>query len=237
MALTNTAPASIPSMHRAISASSSAHTLEPSPKVVALAASMAASTSGTRITMATGPKISSWAIGMSVVIPERTVGANHQPSPSGSLAPAWTVAPWRRRLLHLAHQLVALRLADDRPDVGGGVEGVAHDQRVHRLDEAGLELVGHRVDDDEALGRDARLAVVLHAGGHGGAHGVVEVGRLASTMKGSEPPSSSTRLLQGVAGGRRHRHAGRLAAGQGHRGDARVVDQRGDVARRRRRGW
>ena len=33
---------------------------------------------------------------MSVVTPESTVGAKHQPSPSGTSAPAWTVAPWRR---------------------------------------------------------------------------------------------------------------------------------------------
>ena len=64
--------------------------------MVALAASMAASRSGTRSTMATGPKISSWATGMSMVTPVSTVGGNHQPSPSGTLAPACTVAPWRR---------------------------------------------------------------------------------------------------------------------------------------------
>ena len=93
------------------------------------------------------------------------------------------------------------------------------------------------VDDDEALGRDAGLAVVLHAGGHRGAHGVVEVGARPSTTKGSEPPSSSTRLLQGVAGRGGHRHAGRLAPRERHGGDARVVDERGDVLRRRRRGW
>ena len=110
--------------------------------MVALATSMAASRSGTRSTMATGPKISSWATGMSVVTPESTVGGNHQPSPSGTLAPACTAAPWRRASSTWPTSSSRWASVTIGPDVGGGVEGVADDERVHRLDEARLELVG-----------------------------------------------------------------------------------------------
>ena len=44
------------------------------------------------------------------------------------------------------------------------------------------------------------------------------------TMKGSLPPSSSTRLLDLPAGLRRHLRPGGLAAGQGDGLDARIVD-------------
>ena len=187
--------------------------------------------------MATGPKISSWATGMSVVMPESTVGANHQPSPSGNLAPVCTVAPWRQRLLDLADQLVALGLGHDGPDVGGRVEGIAHDQRVHGLDEAGLELVGHRVDHDEPLGRDARLAVVLHAGGDGGAHARHRGRpRRARRRDRSRPARARVFLTASPAAAATDMPAGSLPVRvtAAMRGSS---IERGDVAWTARRGW
>ena len=107
-----------------------------------MATAMAASRSGTRSTIATGPKISSCATGMSGGH-AREHGRREAPAVAvGTVAPACTVAPCAARLLHLADELVALRLGHDRPDVRARVERVADHQRVHRLDEPGQELVG-----------------------------------------------------------------------------------------------
>ena len=57
------------------------------------------------------------------------------------------------------------------------VHRVADAQRLHAGDEQLLELVGDVVVHDEALGRDAALPVVLHARGHRGLRGLLEVGR------------------------------------------------------------
>jgi signal transduction histidine kinase len=75
MAFTNTRPLSISSAKRSRSAASFVHTLAPRPKRVSLASRMAASGSGARNSMATGPKSSSRYAGLSPGTSVRTVGA------------------------------------------------------------------------------------------------------------------------------------------------------------------
>ena len=202
MALTNTAPASISSMQRRCSSSSFVHTLEPSPKVVELATSMAASRSGTRSTMATGPKSSSWATGMSGVTPESTVGlevparALHRPRPRAPPRPGsrassiWPSSSARCASVTMGPTWVAG--SKGSPTTSASMAAVNRRQ----------ELVGHRLDHDEALGGDAGLAVVLHAGGHRRPHGVVEVGR-GQHDEGVRAAELEHALLQGVPGRRR----------------------------------
>ena len=67
-----------------------------------------------------------------------------------------------------------------------------------RLDEAALELVGDGVVDDEALGRDAALAAVDEARPCTATARRASRSASASTMNGSEPPSSSTLFLSAV---------------------------------------
>ena len=57
------------------------------------------------------------------------------------------------------------------------VDRVTDAERLHARDEQLLELVGDVVVHDEPLGRDAALPVVLHARGHRGLRGLLEVGR------------------------------------------------------------
>ena len=111
MALTNTAPASIPSMQRAISVLVLGSTRSsPARRWWRWRPSIAASTSGTRMTMATGPNISSWATGMSVVTP-RQDGRREAPAVAvGDLRAGVHRGALPARLLDLADQLVALRL-------------------------------------------------------------------------------------------------------------------------------
>ena len=93
------------------------------------------------------------------------------------LSPAVHRGPLAPGVLDLGHEFGPLRLGDEGADVGGRVEGVAHQQRVHGVGEAAQELVGHRLHHDEALGGDAGLPVVLHPGLHGRTHGRLQVGR------------------------------------------------------------
>ena len=74
MPLTKTAPASRSRTKRSCSSRSLVHTLDPSPNSVALASSTAASASGTRNTVATGPNSSSEKTRISRVTPVSTVG-------------------------------------------------------------------------------------------------------------------------------------------------------------------
>ena len=82
-------------------------------------------------------------------------------------------------------------VAGERPHVRGGREGVADHQCGDGGDEALFEFVGDRFVDEEALGADAALAGVVEAGGDGLRDGGSRSAS-ASTMNGSEPPSSST---------------------------------------------
>jgi hypothetical protein len=79
------------------------------------------------------------------------------------------------------------------------------------------------VDDDEPLGGVAGLAGVVEARGDGGLDDRVEVVG-ASTMNGSEPPSSSTTFFRLPAGDLGDRRAGALRAGHRDALDARVGD-------------
>ena len=104
-----------------------------------------------------------------------------------------------------------------------GVHRVADLERLDAFDEAALELVGDRLVHDEALGRDARLAVVDRARLDRGPHRGVEVGarhhdervaaaELEHVFLITLPAALATAL------------AGAGAAGERHGGDPRVVD-------------
>ena len=63
------------------------------------------------------------------------------------------------------------------PDLGRLVEGITDDELGHGLGVALLVLVGDRLVDDEALGRDAALAVVLDPRPYADLDGPLHVGR------------------------------------------------------------
>ena len=73
MPLTNTAPASMPRASSRAPCTSPVHSAAPRPNSVALASAMAASVSRTRMTAATGPKVSSQPAAMVGVTWSRTV--------------------------------------------------------------------------------------------------------------------------------------------------------------------
>ena len=64
------------------------------------------------------------------------------------------------RLLHLPVQLVAEIVARLRAHLRGAVERITHPAGRHLVDEEAEEALGHRLDDDEALGRYAALPAV-----------------------------------------------------------------------------
>ena len=105
-----------------------------------------------------------------------------RPAPRARVPPSRTRAPPARR------SPATWRCSSSRrsrracgPDVGRLVERVAHLAGPHPLDEELLEALAHRLDHDEALGRDAALAAVDEPRGGAG------LGR------GSRSASSSTR--------------------------------------------
>ena len=109
----------------------------------------------------------------------------------GPLAAAQHRRPPGHRVGHQLLDVAAAPLGGEGAHVGLRVNGVAQPQRRHPVDEAAFELVGDGVEDDEALGGDAALPVVLAAGHGRHPGGLVEVGR-GGTTNGSLPPSSST---------------------------------------------
>ena len=118
----------------------------------------------TRKSAATGPKSSS--------SPGRRAGHRRRRAPSaGRSSPARSSGsaaqeqprPGRHRALHLLGELVADRRGGERADLGRRVHRIADLERRHAADEARRERVVDRLVDDEALGRDAGLAVVDRA--------------------------------------------------------------------------
>ena len=66
--------------------------------------------------------------------------------------------------------------AGQRAELRAFVERIADAQVLHALDELALELIGDFLRHDEALGRDAGLAVVLNARIDRGRNRGVEIG-------------------------------------------------------------
>ena len=132
-------------------------------------------------------------------------------------------APMAHGALDLLRHLVADLRGGERAELGGGVHGITDRQRLHLLHEAPLELVEDLLVHDEALGRDAGLAVVDDARLHGRGGRGIQIGaghddeRVAAAQL-------QHRLLDVLAGRCRHRAARRLAAGERHGADARVGD-------------
>ncbi len=96
--------------------------------------------------------------------------------------------------------------------------------RFRLLDERGDEVVVDRVLDDEALAADAALAGVLEARLRGGLGGGRDVG-VGEHDVGVGAAELEHVLLERAAALGRDRHAGRLAAGERHGGDAVVGDE------------
>ena len=102
------------------------------------------------------------------------------------------------------------------------IERIAHRSACIAVDEASRELVGDRVVDDEALGRDARLAVVDVR-----AFTAMSRGASRSARRHDDERIAAAELEHGLlecsSGGRGHARAGALAAGERHGCDARVA--------------
>ena len=113
-----------------------------------------------------------------------------------------------------------------RPDIGRLVGGIAHFERLHGLHEAALEILGDRVHNDEALGRNAGLAVVNGARFHGRADRGGHIGARHDD-EGITAAQFQHGFLDALASLRGNLHAGRLAAGERRRHHARVVDYTG----------
>ncbi|CAG6394318.1 hypothetical protein SCOCK_260012 [Actinacidiphila cocklensis] len=122
-------------------------------------------------------------------------------------------------------------LGGQRADVGGRGRGVADPQGAHRPGEALGEVVVYVGVDDEALGRDAGLAVVLHPGGDRDLDRPVEVGGgRRHHHEGVAAAEFQHRLLDLVARDRGDRAARALAAGEGRGGHPRVAQDTLDRA-------
>src|SRR5437016_5294041 len=80
--------------------------------------------------------------------------------PTPALAADLDLRAFRDGGLHLAFNLISLRLADQRTDVGRRIERIAHPKPLHSLRELCDEFVGDRVHDEEAFRGDARLSAV-----------------------------------------------------------------------------
>ena len=85
------------------------------------------------------------------------------------MAPSLTRAP------HLVVEVARGLLGTERPELRASVERVTDLELAHPGDELGRELVCHRVDDDEPLGRHAALPRVVHATHIGPLDGLADV--------------------------------------------------------------
>src|SRR5436305_409845 len=79
-------------------------------------------------------------------------------------------------LLHVGVKIVHPIGSREWPEFSLLVEWIANLQALHLCDELALEFVRNGFRDDEALGGDAGLPIVLHARLNGGAHCGFEVG-------------------------------------------------------------
>ena len=135
------------------------------------------------------------------------------------------LAPLDKRVLDLLVHLVAALRSGKWPDLGRLVEGVADDELGHRLGITLQVLVGDRLVDDEALGGDAALAVVLDPRPNADLDGPVQVGRRHHDERVGAAELEH-RLFDGVAGDRSDRAPGAFAAGDRGCGDPVVLQDR-----------
>ncbi len=125
-------------------------------------------------------------------------------------------------------QLVAQVLPRHRRQRGRCVLRIAEPALGRRGDEAAHEVVGDGIDHYEALGRDAGLPGIVEARLHRRRHGDVQIG-VVQHHEGVAAAEFHHALLQLFAGVGGDGAAGTLAAGQRHRGDARVAQHRGGL--------
>ncbi len=103
------------------------------------------------------------------------------------------------------------------------------------VEEGPLERFAHGLDDDEALAGDAALAGIDHAGGGADLRGLADIGVLEDEV-GVRAAELEHAFLEHRARRRGHLPPGLDAAGQGHRRDGRILDQRLHVAARDEHG-
>src|SRR5439155_13069434 len=104
------------------------------------------------------------------------------------------------------------------PGVAGTLEGSTDPERGHALAEGALEPLRDRLLDDEALGGDAALAVVLDTRRHRLGNHRLEIG-VGEHYEGVRPAELEDRLLERRAGATPDRDPGGLASGEGDRRD------------------
>src|SRR5947209_5331019 len=137
----------------------------------------------------------------------------------------------RDRALDLVRQRIPKVLAGQGSNIRVALHRVADAQRLDRGCEVLSELVGNGVFDDEPLGGDAALTVVLVAGAHGGRDGAIQV-RFGEDDEGIGTAELEDLFLDLTAGCAGDTLADIARAGQGDCVDARVGDERLDFAAR-----
>src|SRR5712691_7459332 len=128
----------------------------------------------------------------------------------------------RDGLFDLTVQGVAEIHARLGPDLGVARQRIADAAGTKLLEEPGDELIGHRLDDDEALGRDTALAAVdqPRVGRGAGRRGHVRVGE---DDEGIAAAQLEHGLLQRAARLLGHLAAGTVTPRQRHGGDPRIA--------------
>ena len=198
MPLMNTPPLSMRRASATARSSSRVQMLPPRPKSELLAAASASSAEPTRITAASGPKVSSRNAGMSRRAPGQHGRRDEVAAPLGPAAAAAQRRAGGDDLAKLALEGVAQVAARQRPHGHRLAQRVTDDHLAGLGDEAVLELGGDGVHDDEALGGDAALPGVLEPRLGGGARGRLEVGVLEDD-EGVRSTELENRALEAAA--------------------------------------
>ncbi len=137
----------------------------------------------------------------------------------------------RDRIVDLLCKRVAKIAARDRAERRFAVERVAENQLLRAGDERFRKGLVNRRLDDEALGRDAALPVILKTCADGHLRGGLDVG-VAEHDERIGAAKLQHRLLKVLARNGRNGAPGAFASGQCHRGDAGVGDNLFHVAAR-----
>ena len=210
MPLMKTLPASSSRASRSASARSRVQAAAPRPNGVALASAIASSMPATRNSGATGPNTSSraaGAVGRHVGEHRRRVEVAR--ARRAAARPSSRRAPAATERVDLVGDAVADRRAAPaaRPRCRARVGSPTRSAR-HRRREVARERVVDRVGDDEALGGDARLAVVDDARLHRRRDRARQVGARQHDERVAAAQLEHA-LLDVLAGGRRDRRARR----------------------------
>ena len=199
------------------------------PKAVALARAMTSSSSSKSRTHTTGPKISSRAMVISSVTPEKTVGCTKKPpKPCGwtRSPPVRSVRAFGAALGDVVHDLRALGGGDQRTHLHGLVHGVAERDPLGAGDEAVEEGVADGAMDEDAGAVRADLAGGVEVAEHRAADGAVEIGVLEDDERRFAAELERHVLHPGRGGGV-DPGAGRDRAGDGDLGDRGMGGERG----------